>query len=126
MPKSTSPNDSQTYDTVAARHDVPVVAIDQDGLFTRVNKTFEDEYGWTADELIGRSVTAIIPPYMRLAHKIGFSRFLATEQATLLGHTLKLDMLYKDGRVVPSEHLIVGDKQGGEWRFAAIIQNVSR
>lgn len=71
---------------------------------------------------MGQPVTRIMPPHMRDGHKVGFARFLATEQATLLGTPLPLSVLYKDGRVEDSVHFIVGDKVNGIWRFAAIIK----
>lgn len=113
--------DSQTYSAVVSLNDVPVVAIDHNSMFTLVNKAFEHEYGWSEKELLGRSVTEIIPPYLRDAHQIGFSRFLTTEEATLLGKRLPLGILYKDGSIQDAEHYILGEKFKKRWRFAAII-----
>lgn len=114
-------NKPPTYTDILKEKTVPAVAIDQNSLFTMVNKIFEKTYGWSAKELLGRSVTEIIPPYLRDAHQIGFSRFLTTEQATLLGQRLPLGILYKDGTVRDAEHFIVGEKKYGRWRFAATI-----
>lgn len=100
---------------------VPAVAIDQTGSFIFINRPFTDEFGWTEDDLLGKSVTTIMPPHMRDAHIIGLSRFLATEKPAILGRALPLDTLYKDGRVAATTHYIVGDRHGGEWRFAALI-----
>jgi PAS domain S-box-containing protein len=115
-------NYPQTVTEILAAKDLPVVAIDQTGLFTFVNGTFENTYGWTAKELVGQSVTQIMPPYMRDAHRVGFARYLTTERATLLGKALALPVYYKDGRIVDAEHYILGEKLNGDWRFAAIIQ----
>lgn len=100
---------------------VPAVAIDYNGLFIMVNKAFETEYGWTKGDLVGQSITTIIPPYLRDAHLIGISRFLVTEKATLLGQPLPLKVLYKDNQVRDAEHFIVGQKQAKGWHFAATV-----
>lgn len=110
-----------TYDAIYAEEILPAIAIDHSSLITRINKAFETTYGWTKKDLLGKSITEIIPPYLRDAHQIGFSRFLTTEQPTLLGVTLPLEMLYKDGTIQPAEHYIVGEKKEARWRFAATI-----
>lgn len=101
--------------------DLPVVAINQESIFTFINEMFVQEYGWSRKDLIGKPVMEIIPPHMRNAHMVGFSRFLATESSELFGKSLPLHVLYKDGRVGLSSHFILGEKRNNRWRFAAII-----
>jgi PAS domain S-box-containing protein len=101
--------------------DLPIVAIDQGSIFTFVNEAFTKEYGWTRDDLLGKSVVEIMPDHMRSAHNVGFARFLTTEHSELLNKTLPLKVKYKNGREKLSNHFIVGSKKDGEWQFAAII-----
>ena len=42
--------------------DVAVVATDNDGLVTRWNRGAEKLYGWTADEMVGRSAAKVLSP----------------------------------------------------------------
>lgn len=101
---------------------VPVVGMDQEGLITFLNDAFENSYGWTSQDAVGKQLASvIIPPYMRDAHRIGFSRFLTTGQPTLLGKPLKLPIQCKDGRILNVEHIIFAEKEGERWRFAARI-----
>lgn len=118
MSKRDYPTD---YKTLLSLEDVPVVEIDQESLFTFVNEAFEKEYGWSAKELMGKSVTEIMPKHMRSAHNVGFARFLTTQSSSLLGTPLPLQVLYKDGTIKVSNHFILGEKEGDKWRFAAII-----
>lgn len=111
----------KTYTDLIKEEQLPIVAIDQNSFFIRINKQFEHEYGWSEAELLGKSITEIIPSYLRDAHQIGFSRFITTEQPTLLGKHLPLKILYKDGRVEDADHYIVGEKNNGTWQFAASI-----
>ncbi|GAC1391071.1 MAG: PAS domain S-box protein [Candidatus Saccharimonadales bacterium] len=114
-------NEKTTVDDLLKTKDVPVVAIDQGSLFTFVNDAFTQEYGWTIDDLLGKSVVEIMPDHMRSGHNIGFSRFLATEKSELLNKYLPLKVKYKDGREMLANHFIVGDKKNNKWRFAAVI-----
>lgn len=99
----------------------PVVAIDDRGLFFYVNKCFEQTYGWSEEDLLGKMVTTIMPPHMRDAHNIGLSRFLTTEKSTLMHKPLDLPVTCKDGATLSAEHYIVGEKIEGKWKFAAKI-----
>lgn len=110
-----------TYKEIISLTDTPVVEINQEGIFTFINDAFTTEYGWTSDDLIGKSVVEIMPKHMRSAHNVGFSRFLTTESSVLLGKPLPLTIVYKDGREMISNHIIVGEKQDDRWSFCAII-----
>lgn len=116
-----SQNYPSTVDDMLALTDVPVVEIDQESIFTFINDAFTKEYGWTRDDLLGKSVVEIMPPYMRDGHNVGFSRFLTTEKSQLLGKPLPLQVCYKDGTEKMSTHFILGEKKNDRWRFSAII-----
>lgn len=111
----------KNVDEILQQTDLPAVGLDEGGLFNYVNHAFEQTYGWTKEELLGKSVTTIMPPNFRDAHHIGFSRFLITEKATIAGKPLPLAVLFKDGRIHDAEHFILTDKKDGKWRFAATI-----
>lgn len=118
-------NSTESFDEVMSEKKLPAVAIDKNGLFIMVNRAFEAEFGWTSDDLLGESITTIIPRYLRDAHLIGISRFLVTENATLLGRPIPLKILCKDNEVREAEHYIVGKKDDNGWIFAATIKPVS-
>jgi len=111
----------QTVEEILQTTDRPIVAADSYGLITKINEAFTQAYGWTAEDLLGKSLTTIMPPKFREAHQFGFSRFLATEKARLAGKPLPLAVLFKDGTVKDAEHFILADKPDDKWRFAATI-----
>lgn len=113
---------STTYKDILREKELPAIAIDHNSMITMVNEAFEKVYGWSEEELLGKSVTEIIPPYLRDAHQIGFARFMTTEQATLLGVKIPLKILYRDGTIRDAEHYIVGEKKDNQWCFAATIR----
>src|SRR3712207_9243081 len=45
-----------------------------------------------------RNLTVLMPPQYRLAHESGLTRLRQTRQGTLVGRTLNLEGLSKDGR----------------------------
>lgn len=111
-----------TVDEILSQKESPAIGLDDRGVITFINDLFERSYGWGRSEIAGKSVTEIIPPKMRDLHHIGFSRFLTTEKPTLLEKPLALPILCKDGRVLNVEHLIVAEKRGERWVFAATLK----
>ncbi|MBI4867579.1 MAG: PAS domain S-box protein [Candidatus Wallbacteria bacterium] len=105
-----------------SERNVPVVAVDSDGWITHVNDAFSEVFGWTREEVLGRHVTCLIPPHLRDAHHLGFSRFLLTERPTLLDRPITLRAVAKDGREFDAEHRIQAEKSEGRWTFAATIR----
>jgi PAS domain S-box-containing protein len=104
------------------RADVPVISADSGGFITQINEQFGRAFGWNAVDLVGEPLTTIIPERFRDAHHMGFSRFLATGQPTLLEQPLSLWIRHKDGTEAQAEHYIVAERLDETWAFAAIIK----
>jgi sigma-B regulation protein RsbU (phosphoserine phosphatase) len=110
-----------TYENFVADEHVAVVGMDGDGILSFMNPLFTSLYGWRQD-IVGQPLTVIMPPHMRQAHTIGFSRMISTGKPKLLGKPVQLPVLHADGHIVASTLVIVGEKQGDSWRFAATFQ----
>jgi len=86
------------------------------------NRAAADVLGWDGDELVGRRLVTIVPPEHRAAHLAGFSRYLLTGEARLLGQVVRLPALRRDGSIVEVDVTIdrlelSGDRLG----FRAIL-----
>lgn len=104
------------------RTDVPTISADHGGMVTSINERFHEAYGWTAEDLVGRHVTTIIPSRFHDAHHTGFSRFLTTGKPTILEQPIELFVVTRDGREMPAEHFIVASESDNRWIFAAMIR----
>lgn len=100
----------------------PVVVANQEGLIIDINAPFEAVFGWTKAEIMGQSLTIILPPFFRDAHNLGFARFAATGESQVLNHPLVLKAVTKDQREIESEHFIIAEKHNDEWLFGAIVR----
>jgi PAS domain S-box-containing protein len=116
----------KAIEEIMATTDVPAIVANEQGLIEFINKRFTEEYGWTEQDLLDQSLTTIIPPHFQDTHRVGFSRFLATEKATLLGKPLTLAVQLKDGSTTEAEHFIIGKKNGERWRFGATIRRLDK
>ena len=112
----------KTIEELKGEKDLPMVLADEQGLITYVNVMFQKVFGWQSNEVVGRPLTTIIPPNLRDAHHMGFSRFLVTGKPTLLNQPLKLKAIKKDGTIFDAEHFIVAERIKNNWVFGATIQ----
>ncbi|MFN9924697.1 MAG: PAS domain-containing protein [Cyanobacteriota bacterium] len=101
--------------------DRPFVLADHLGVVIAINPPFQQAYGWSEEELSGEPISRILPGAFQMSHQLGFSRFQATEQSTILGHPLRLVTVCQDGAEVISEHFIVAEKRGEHWVFGATL-----
>jgi len=105
------------------REDLPFVRANAQGNIVEFNQRFALVYGWTDGDLIGGSISAILPPSFREFHHAGFARFQLTESSKVVGHPLTLATICRDGSEVQSEHYIVAEKHDeGTWSFAATLR----
>jgi PAS domain-containing protein len=109
-----------SLDELAAA-DQPYVEADSLGNVLRFNQAFREVYGWSEEELVGQSLGSILPEAFRMSHQLGFSRFQATEQSTILAHPLRLSTRCANGQDIVSEHYIVAEKRDGTWLFGATL-----
>jgi len=111
-----------TIDALKAETAIPAIIVDHDGTIVHINEVFEETWGWQKDQLVGESLTTIIPDNLRDAHHMGFSRFALTGKPTILNQALELIILKADGQETPAEHYIIAEETDGNWVFGATIK----
>ena len=62
-----------------------------------VNDAAGELLGWAPEALVGQRLTVLIPPELREAHLAGFSRLQVTGVPRILGTTLQVPALRRDG-----------------------------
>ncbi|MFM8937231.1 MAG: PAS domain S-box protein [Vulcanococcus sp.] len=122
MPEVVSASGSRpaTIEALTALEE-PFVLADALGNVVSVNEAFRRTYGWSNAQLVGQPLGMILPESFRMSHQLGFSRYQATEQSTILAHPLRLSTRCADGRDIVSEHFIVGEKREQGWVFGATL-----
>ncbi|CAN5625538.1 hypothetical protein BH24ACT14_BH24ACT14_20010 [soil metagenome] len=105
------PDDAPWEPDVSYRHvldqlsDAIVVGDDRNRI-THVNPAAAQLLGWSAADLTGRRLTAIVPPRLRDAHIFGYTRYLVTGTPQLIGRPVKVPALRRDGIEVTVELLL--------------------
>ena len=80
-----------------------VVTIDETGHILYLNPAMTRIFGYSAAELIGHSLTILMPDYLRELHQAGFQRYLKTGQRHLDWQGVELTALRKSGEEFPVE-----------------------
>ena len=66
-----------------------------------------------------------MPERFRAAHRAGLQRFLATRKRHLIGSTVELVALHKDGREIPIELSLSSWDARGKTNFTAFVRDIA-
>ncbi len=102
-----------------------IISADKAGNIVFWNKGATRLFGYEESEVMGLSLTILMPERYREGHSIGIARANATGQFSLLGKTMELCGLKKDGGEFPLEISVAGWNAGERMFFSAIIRDIS-
>jgi len=111
---------------VDTAHDA-FMGIDSQGRIVDWNAAAEATFGWSAAEVLGRTLSdVIIPLEFREAHVRGIKRFLETGAAPVVNKRLELSALHRSGREFPIELTVTSPTRFGDgYFFGAFLRDIS-
>lgn len=78
--------------------------------------------GWTPADLAGRRVTTLVPPELREAHLVGFTRYQLTREPVLMGRPVEVEAMRRDGSTMPVSLLLREmPTRDGRLRYRALL-----
>src|SRR5258708_37206481 len=93
-----------------------IITIDEESTMLFVNRAAEKIFGYSRAELLGQSLTMLMPDYLRHVHRAGLKNYLEVGQRHISWEAVELPGLHKSGREIPLE-LSFGEFSEGNWRF---------
>lgn len=105
-------------------HDA-VISADSRGQVTHWNKQAAAMFGYAAEEVVGRSLTLIMPERFRQAHANGVQRLVTGGAPHVVGKMVEFVGLRKDGLEFPLELSLAAWAVDGQQFFTAIIRDIS-
>ena len=103
-----------------------IISTNEKGQIILWNKAAEKIFGYSREEALGKPLTIIIPEEYRQKHRRSFKRYLETGETRVIGRTVELIGLRKDGTKFPIE-LSLSQNETPEGRvFTAFIRDISK
>lgn len=105
--------------------ELSLLSVDARGRIEFANRSASALFGYADHEMIGKNIDIIIPDRMRAAHRAGMERIRAGEPAKLVGKTVELVALRRDGTEIPIEFSLSvwrGERGIG---MGAVIRDIS-
>ena len=117
----------EKYRAVAETANAAIVTVDTSGRIVYWNRAAETVFGYTERQILGEPMTRLIQEDYRDAHQQGWERLLKTNQPRLLGKTVELRGLHRDGRKFPLEMSLSSWRGGtGEQYFTGLMRDISQ
>lgn len=102
-----------------------ILSADAAGRIVMVNAEAEELWGYRAEEMVGQPLTLLMPPAYHARHHEGFSRYLATGEAQILGQRVEMEGQRKQGTVFPLEVQLNETRLGATLFFTAAVRDIT-
>lgn len=113
------------YRSLVESANLAIVTSDQEGQIASWNRGAQDIFGYTREEVLGHSLTLLLPEQHRAAWHRSLARSAATGEGQILGSVQEFLGLGKDGSEFPIELSLFGWRGGDRWYLCAIIQDIT-
>ncbi len=115
----------ERFRSVAQSATDAIILADGDGNVILWNKSAHTMFGYSEEEVLGKSSTLLIPERYREAHQQGMERYRSTGEAQPMGKTFEIQGLRKDGSEFPVEISLSGWKKENSMFHSGIIRDVT-
>ena len=116
----------ERYRIVAETASDAIITIDRENIIRFANSATERIFGYTSDELIGNSVTIIMPDRHRTRHENAVVNYLRTGQRTVDWANFETEARRKDGKEIFVQISYGEYAEDEEHYFTAIIRDVTQ
>jgi two-component system, HptB-dependent secretion and biofilm response regulator len=103
-----------------------IVTIDDHGTIISINRASERIFGWPAEELIGHSVTKLMPEPMRSQHDTFIARYLADGGNNIVGSNREIVAQHRNGQSFPVTIGITEATLDNQRTFIGVIRDISQ
>jgi PAS domain S-box-containing protein len=102
-----------------------IITIDDQSTILFANRATEKIFGYTHEELIGQSLTMLMPEYLRHVHRAGLQRYLTKGTRHIAWEAVQLPGLHKDGTEIPLELSFGEFAEDGKHFFTGIARDIT-
>jgi PAS domain S-box-containing protein len=102
-----------------------ILELDPEGRIVLLNRMAEQLFGYTREEMLAKTVDALVPDALRGAHQEHRAQYHSHPVTRPMGSGLKLEARRKDGSHFPVEISLSSVKSGDGIRVTAIIRDIT-
>lgn len=115
----------ERFRSVAQSANDAIISADGSDKIMSWNKGAQTIFGYAEEEALGKSLTILIPERYREAHQKGVERVVSTGESRVIGKTVELHGLRKDGSEFPLELSLSSWKTKEGIFFTGIIRDIT-
>jgi PAS domain S-box-containing protein len=121
------PSHGSLCESIVEQSPIAIIVGDREGIVRLWNAGAQTMFGWSAEEVLGKSMDMIIPEKHRPRHWEGYDRVMGTGVTKYGRNLLAVPALTKDGRRISIEFNVVllKDAEGRVLGIAASMQDVT-
>lgn len=113
------------FRSIAETANDAIISADGRGYVISWNRRAETMFGYTAAEMIGKSLSTIVPERLRPHHERGMQRVAEGGERNVIGKTVELSGLHKEGYEFPIELSLSTWQHQGDPFFCGIIRDIT-
>jgi PAS domain S-box-containing protein len=102
-----------------------ILVIDEAGVIQSANPATETLFGYSAEELLGRNVSLLMPEPNRSAHDGYLAAYLETGERKVIGAGREVEGLRKDGSLLPIDLAVAEWRVEGRRFFTGLMRDIS-
>ena len=102
-----------------------MISIDRLGQIGIFNPAAEKMFGYSAEEVIGKNVTVLMPEPYASEHESYIARYKRSGQARIIGRTREVAARRKSGEIFRVEISVTEIRENHEQRFVAFVRDIS-
>jgi len=115
----------ERYRVIAQTASDAILTIDEESTVLLANAATEKIFGWRPEELIGKTITLLMPERYRERHLQGIRRFIETGQRHVRWTAIDVEGLHQNGSEVPLEISYGFFEKDGKLYFTGIARDIS-
>ncbi len=116
----------ERFRAISATAKEAILMMDNEGNISYWNPAAEKTFGYSSPEAIGKELHVLLAPgRYHGAYQKGFGKFKETGQGPVVGNTLELEAVRKDGTEFPIELSLSAIKIKDRWHAVGILRDIT-
>lgn len=115
----------QQYQAITRSSSDAIISITTEGIVVEWNKSAEKIFGYTEEEIKGKELTLIMPHRYKEQHDLNMHRIVNGGERRIMGKTIELQGLHKNGHEIPLELSLAEWKTASGKFFTGIFRDIT-